>query len=332
MTVTKPLFVLACVVVLCGCGGGQAPASPAPPGPPSSADSSPALARVRPKAPARTFVGDYQNGDFTQWPGKNLPPGAAEIGTRLTAKKPPKPYRRAARFTIGLGGPRDRRTEVLLHPNSDDGVPGIKTTWRWYVYFPKGFRGPPNPDGDLILSDWHHTVSGCAPAAIFDMKRDLRLRLRLRAGRTKHLTFGKPIRVQLDPGFEGLTFQGGHPLTACETENDRTFTLIPRLHTRHWYEIVVQVFWTPVKSQGYFNVWVDGCRRTPNAGSPRYRTATMLDPSKWGQVFFKQGIYDPHGWPVGAKPDSVYYTGTRQYRSLEQVFKRPPVCRPGALR
>jgi hypothetical protein len=272
------------------------------------------------------FIGDYQTGTFDQWPGKNLPPGAAQVGKRIAPVPPPRLYPRVARFTIGLGGPRDRRTEVLRHPASNDGVEGVDTWWRWYILFPKnGFTEPPN--GDLILSDWHNTVAGCAPLAIFDALRGGPLVLRIRAGATRIRRWGNVAAPPLNPGFEGRTYNGGHE--ACETQVDRRYAVIPRIRRNHWYSIVIHVKWTSRTRGGFFDVWVDGCRRTPGPRSPRRRIATLMDP-KWGQGFFKQGIYDPHGWPPGTPTSTVFYTGTRQYHTGARILPRR--CDPRALR
>jgi Polysaccharide lyase len=332
--VRRLLLLLAVLLLPVGCG--SAPREPsAPAGTARTTAGGPRDAGTTAKdaqSPRRgsfhrrgSFNGDYQSGTFDQWPGKNLPDGAAEIGERIAPVPPPPGYPKVARFTLGLGGPRDRRTEVLRHPTSDDGVPGVETWWRWYILFPDRFRAAPN--GDLIVSDWHNTVSGCAPLAIFDALSGPRLVLRIRSGPTRIQRWGNVTAPPVDRGFEGRTYSGGHQ--ACETQVDRTYAIIPRIKRNHWYQIVVHVKWTSIPRAGYFDVWVDGCRRTPGLGSPRRRIATLMNRA-WGQAYFKQGIYDPHGWPPGTPTSTVFYTGTRQFRSGEHLVRGG--CRGGALR
>lgn len=317
-------------LLVAGCAGDRGSDPPA--GGPAHGSSTPARDTGRGSAGTAgrgvqrrgLFNGDYQTGTFDQWPGKNLPAGAADVGAGIGPVPPPPGYPKVARFTLGLGGPRDRRTEVLRHPVSSDGAEGVETWWRWYILFPKGFREPPN--GDLILSDWHNTVSGCAPLAIFDALRGGSLILRLRAGTTRIRTWGNVAPPKVGPGYEGRTFTNGH--RDCETQVDRKYRVIPRIRRNHWYEMLVHVKWTSRTRGGFFDVFVDGCRRTPPQSSPRRAVATLMD-RRWGQVYFKQGIYDPHGWPPDARTSTVYYTGTRQLAHGERLLRG---CDPRALR
>jgi hypothetical protein len=269
------------------------------------------------------FVGNYLTGNIGQWPGHEFPPGGIVVGKHLTSVAPPKPYRYVARFTIGAGGPAARRSEVHRLAAPNDGTPGVDTYWRWYIYFPRGFHGPPN--GDMLLSDWHQTGGYCSPPIIFDTQNGRSVFVRIRAGASRMQSWPPGTHFPpLDPGYEGRTFQG--PYAACETQTARKLTVIKRIRPNHWYQIVLHINWSSDPKVGVFTAWVDGCRMTPAPGSPGYHFATMMD-LKYGRAWLKQGIYDPHGWPAGTPRSSVFYTGTTQYGSYRDVWPRPPVCR-----
>lgn len=293
--------------------------------------SAPALA-------APLFVGDYQTRDDSQWPGHEFPAGGFEVVAPPRRAAPaPKPYRWVAKFTIGLGGPAFRRSEVLRRPIASDGQEGLTDYWRWYLMFPPSFHGPPQRGTDLILSDWHPIGAACVPTEIFG-SRGRNLYLRVRAGRTKLQRWTGHF-PPVDRGYEGRAFHGA--FEACETQTDRRYTLIRKIRPYHWYQITTAVHWSSNARRGYMRVWVDGCRRTPPyTGRHRARSyfATLLAPHaptfpEWGvppasnAAFFKQGIYDSWGWPLGTRPDTVYYTGTTQYSRLRDVWPRRPRCR-----
>ena len=299
--------VLAAALVLAGCG--------------SAVQRHPTPPRPAPKAQV-AWAGDYQTGDFSQWPGHQFDAGDARVGTGLTPAAPPAPFRYVAQYTIAAGSDvvaHGVRSEVLRQPVESDAAPGVDDYWRWYVYFPSSFHHPPN-QSDMLLSDWHTTNSGCAVPVVFDTQDGDSVYVRIRGGATQLQSWGSPASVPpLDPRFGGRTFID--TTHACETQTDRRYTLIPHIQRDHWYQITLHVKWSSDPSAGAFEAWVDGCRRTP-AGD---HLATLLEP-RWGATYLKQGEYDPAGWQPGWPASTVDYTGTASYRSYADVWPSAPTC------
>jgi hypothetical protein len=299
-------IVLPAALLLAACGGGH-----------------PSPRRPRPAQPGATvWAGDYQTGDFSQWPGHQFKAADAQVGTNLTPTSPPAPFRYVAQYTIAAGSDvvaHGVRSEVLRKPVADDAAPGVDDYWRWYVYFPGSFHHPPN-QSDMLLSDWHTTNSGCAVPVVVDSQDGSSVYVRVRGGATKLQSWASPASpLPLDRGFGGRTFID--TTHACETQTDRRFTLIPHIQRDHWYQITLHFKWSSDPSTGTFDAWVDGCRRSP-AGD---HLATLLEP-RWGATYLKQGEYDPAGWQAGWPSSTVDYTGTASYRSYADVWPTAPAC------
>jgi hypothetical protein len=284
---------LGVAAALAGCAG----TSQTPPAASTHASSAHRHARA-------IFVGNYQTGSISQWPAHEFPPGGIVVGRHLAPAAPPAPYRFVAKFTIGVGGPAARRSEVHDKGLPPDGREGVDDWWRWYMLFPRGFRGPPN--GDMLLSDWHQQGGDCAPPVTFLTHNGVSLYVKIRAGATKIRHWSKGTHFPpLDPGYQGRIFQNG--FSDCEFQSFRNAPVIRHIRPNHWYQVVVHARWSSTPADGRFDVWIDGCRRT------RGSIATLMPPAQFGSAFFKQGIYDPHDWPAGSPPDSVFFTGTTAY-------------------
>ncbi|QLY27713.1 heparin lyase I family protein [Nocardia huaxiensis] len=240
----------------------------------------------------RTFVGDYETGNFNQWAYcQNIVVTSGPCADYTNADSMSivtdivRQGHYAARFEVDQGDTPGRlccgdRAEV----SGEDATQADEGDERWYQWSTRFDTVFPAGTGWSVVSQWHANEDGSPPLAIA-------------AGPTNvsENHWGVVISTWNGPGDPGPTY------TPWSREITRDV----------WNDIKLHVKWSARDSDGYLELWVDGRRQTfdaaPCTGEIRCAVRTLMPDG--GGVYFKQGYYRDPGIPGEG---IVYHDGFSQ--------------------
>jgi hypothetical protein len=244
------------------------------------------------KAPAAStfFVGDYETGDFGQWPicqdfvVGSAPCAESTLGdhSMRVQQDVVRQGRFAARFELRPGERASgqccgHRAEV----SGDDATAAVEGDERWYQWSFQPDAQFPAAQGWTVLGQWHADLDGSPPVAI-------------NAGPTNvgPDRWGVVVSTWDAPGRPGPTFTPWSAPVARGT----------------WTDLKLHVKWSARDDVGFIELWVDGAPQTFTAEPCRRQTRCMvrtLMPGGGG-IYYKQGYYrDPAITDAGV----VYHDG-----------------------
>lgn len=239
------------------------------------------------------FVGDFETGNFDQWP---ICQNAAVGSVACTSYQGPshsmqveqnvvRQGRFAARFELRPGDQPSQpccghRAEVSGEAQTAAGE-GDDRWYQWSTMFGGDF---PAGDGWSVVSQWHANRDGPPPVAISAGPTNVS------SGR-----WGLVLSTWNGPGNPGPTFT---PWSAA-------------LVRGVWNDLKLHIKWSESDASGFIELWLNGSPQTftaaPCAGQTRCMVRTLMPGG--GGVYFKQGYYrDP---AIGAA-GSVYHDGFSQ--------------------
>jgi hypothetical protein len=244
----------------------------------------------RAPAASTTFVGDYETGNFDQWPicqdpavGSATCAGAA-LGDRNMRVQSDvvRQGRYAARFELR---PDDRaagpccghRAEV----SGDDASSAVEGDERWYQWSTMPDAAFPADQGWTVLGQWHADLDGSPPVAIntgpVNVASD---------------RWGVVLSTWNAPGQPGPTYT---PWSAPVTRGA-------------WTDVKLHIKWSARDDVGFVELWVDGAPQTftaePCKGQTRCMVRTLMPGG--GGIYYKQGYYRD---PAITAPGAVYHDG-----------------------
>jgi Polysaccharide lyase len=230
-----------------------------------------------PAAVSANFVGDFETGNFDQWPiCQNV-----TAGSEPCASVPDQGYsmqventvvrqgRYAARFEVRQGDkPLCCGDRAEVSGEAPTGAnEGDERWYQWSTMFDNNF---PADQGWSVVSQWHAGSDGSPPLSIV-------------AGPTAGQTdiganrWGVMMSTWNSPGDAGPTFT---PWSAP-------------LVRGVWNDIKLHVKWSASDKVGYLEFWLNGAPQTfgsaPCAGQTRCAVRTLMPGG--GGVYFKQGYY-----------------------------------------
>lgn len=244
----------------------------------------------RAPAASATFVGDYETGDFSQWPicqdvaVGSVPCAGAALGEHSMRVQTDvvRQGRYAARYELRPGeraaGPCcGHRAEV----SGDDATAAGEGAERWYRWSFQPDAQFPADQGWTVLGQWHADADGSPPVAI-------------NAGPTNVGTdrWGIVVSTWEAPGQRGPTYT---PWSAPVTRGV-------------WSDLTLHIMWSTRDDVGFIEFWLDGVPQTftaePCAGQTRCMVRTLMPGG--GGIYYKQGYYRD---PAITRPGVVYQDG-----------------------
>lgn len=232
------------------------------------------------------FVGDYETGDFGQWPtcqdvrNGSRPCDSFESSYSMQIEENlVRQGRFAARFEVRQGDHPEGmccgdRAEVA-GVGAVDADEGDAQWYQWSSLFGEGF---PDAEGSWFsIAQWHARRDGVPPVAL-DSYGDGRL--------------GLSVQTWDEPGKLGALFEPWYA----------------PLRTGVWIDVKFHIKWSTSADVGFIELWVDGAQQTftgaPCEGQTRCGVKTLMPGG--GGVYYKQGYYRKNSTvPTGV----VYHDG-----------------------
>jgi Polysaccharide lyase len=256
---------------------------------PTTGQPTPACAAVSYRSCAASFLGDFETGNFDQWPlCQNVAVGSvpcsllgAPTYSMQVEDNVVRQGKFAARFELRHGdrpGCCGDRAEVSGHAATPAAATraeeGDDLWYQWSTLFDDNF---PAGQGWSVVSQWHAKADGSPPIALANPAGD---------------RWGIVLRTWNAPGDEGPRFT---PWSA---------PIIRGV----WNDIKAHIKWSASDDVGFIEFWLNGAPQTftdtPCAGQTRCMVRTLVPGG--GGVYFKQGYYrDSSIGPTGV----VYHDG-----------------------
>ncbi|MFE3290942.1 polysaccharide lyase [Rhodococcus sp. NPDC059234] len=239
---------------------------------------SPAAAAPPPFLPAPLFTGDFETGNFSQWPicqSVAINDACSLYDNSHYSLQVQSAVRRqgrfAARFEVRDGDvpatvPGGERAEVQGGPETG-GSEGADLWYQWSTQFSTTFPANHASQGWGLVSQWHGEVDGPPPLGMYVDVGDGQWGLRVNAQTSP----GQFIASYV-PWRTGLA-QGS------------------------WQDIKIHIKWSTDDRVGFVELWHNGIRQTftdaPCAGQDRCYVRTLIPLGS--TTYFKQGYYrDPN--------------------------------------
>lgn len=248
------------------------------------------------------FVGDFETGNFDQWPiCQNPAIGSADCTSyrdidhsMQVEESVVRQGRFAARFELRPGDQAPQpccghRAEVSgeAQTAADEGDD------RWYQWSTMFGGDFPANDGWSVVSQWHANRDGSPPVAISAGPTNVS------SGR-----WGLVLSTWNSPGNPGPTFT---PWSAPVVRGV-------------WNDVKLHIKWSASDASGFVELWLNGAPQTfsaePCSGQTRCMVRTLMPGG--GGIYFKQGYYRD---PAIAATGSVYHDGFSQ--SVTEADLRP---------
>ncbi len=219
------------------------------------------------------WLGDYQTGDFSQWPVQEFKDGATGADMARQQQIVTSPARAGYPYTAQFnvistdqtsGDPDRNRSEVTDYSDVAT-LNGGTSWWAWSMYLPTGFHVDtdvvsPVGNGWVVCTQWHGVN-------------------------------GLPLVFGLD--------KSAVPHVIVSTL-DAEWVTPSALPLGQWNDFVVGVTWS--NTAGRLTVRINGTTFIDNAAT------STLESGADGIAYFKQGIYRARS----NQDQSIYYTGTRR--------------------
>jgi hypothetical protein len=246
---------------------------------------------VAPAAAMASFVGDFETGNFDQWPYcQNVVVTSAPCSelhnstySMTVENDVVRQGKFAARFEVRQG---DRplccgdRAEV----SGDDRTAAGEGDDRWYQWSTMFDASFPAGLGYNVVAQWHGDADGSPPVAISAGPTDVGVE-----------RWGIVIHTYDAPGKSRKAFT---PWSAPVVRNV-------------WNDIKMHIKWSARDDVGFVEFWLNGAPQTftadPCAGQTRCMVRTLMPDG--GGIYFKQGLY--RDYAVTA-PGIVYHDGFSQ--------------------
>lgn len=239
-------------------------------------------AQPAPAAPV-SFVGDYQSGDFSQWPdvqnatyngpGKDFVPTSS---ARLVADDT---YGVAARFEVLPGEPNEHGTQRSEVKGGRD-TGGTEGDVMWYQFATKFHTAFPKNHAELGqgITNQFWAVAHAGPPLSWSVGK-------------RNGFWSLSVQKQSKPG-----------------DYERSFSIFHTpIDVGKWHDVTMQIRWSSSDERGWIRLWMDGKRQTFLDGSDTFRVRTLIPGTK--TVRYKEGYYRDQSprMPAGV----VYHAGFR---------------------